>query len=200
MLVAQGTLKLNVVVQWGDYRGVAQDAEDGAGRVSPAETAKLVPFSWKRSPRRAELTLDLPAETKGTDGAERTGTAMPACPGDRVQVDRGNLFLAKRLGSLGVSSVRAISRDFEAGRACLRLAARRAGCAPAVPLLFPRIKADQGVSTTEGSDVHGKIERRGQRRRQRKAITRRARPAPTAGRSRNGGPASTGSRVRRGGW
>ncbi len=133
-------------------------------------------------------------------GAERTGTAMPACPGDRVQVDRGNLFLAKRLGSLGVSSVRAISRDFEAGRACLRLAARRAGCAPAVPLLFPRIKADQGVSTTEGSDVHGKIERRGQRRRQRKAITRRARPAPTAGRSRNGGPASTGSRVRRGGW
>jgi hypothetical protein len=79
LLVPGATSRLRVIVNWGDYRAEPRETEgvtqehhgtDGLGRGS---------FLWRRTPRREELTLPLPAETAGT-----VAHAVPSSDGLRV--------------------------------------------------------------------------------------------------------------------
>ena len=63
LLVSKQTRKLQVEVNWGDYRAEPLDAPvDGEESPSP-EVSGRMPLRWRRSPHRVEMTLNLPAET-----------------------------------------------------------------------------------------------------------------------------------------
>ncbi len=115
-------------------RGCQRDCWTARGMLSAASTrrVRLGTLSGRESPDEAASSRSDASVCQ----AERTGTATPACLGERVEVDRRNRFIAQRFGPLGVNSVRAVALDFEAGRACSRLVARRAARALAVTVLF----------------------------------------------------------------
>jgi hypothetical protein len=81
LLVSRQTRKLQVEVNWGDYRAEPLDAPVD-GEESPAtEVSGRIPLRWRRSPHRVEMTLNLPAETSRTIEHE-----VPDSDGLRVAV------------------------------------------------------------------------------------------------------------------
>src|SRR5262245_1547752 len=63
VLVPQSARNLHVVVHWGDYKAEPREAEEAAQEKSGADALGRGHFLWKRTPRRAELALELPAQT-----------------------------------------------------------------------------------------------------------------------------------------
>ncbi len=64
LLVAKATRTVKVEVHWGDYHGEPPDAPvDGEDAPEP-EAGGHIPLRWRRQPRRVEMTLPLPHETK----------------------------------------------------------------------------------------------------------------------------------------
>jgi hypothetical protein len=63
LLVAETTRQLKVIVQWGDYRPEAPRTGEHAGEKPAPDAMPRSLLHWHRSPRRATVDVDLPAET-----------------------------------------------------------------------------------------------------------------------------------------
>jgi hypothetical protein len=65
LLVADATDRLQAIVDWGDYRAEARNAEEVTQEQHGTDASGRGRFFWRHTWRRVELTLQLPGETAG---------------------------------------------------------------------------------------------------------------------------------------
>ena len=81
LLVPNSTRSLRAVVHWGDYHAVPREGEEAALDKAGADPSARTTFFWRRTPRRVEMTLNLPAGTSRSAEQE-----VPDSDGVRVVV------------------------------------------------------------------------------------------------------------------
>jgi hypothetical protein len=63
LLVPRDTGQIRVIAHWGDYGALAHESAETSDNIPSGDEAHRSASNWKRTPRHAELTLSLPAET-----------------------------------------------------------------------------------------------------------------------------------------